>query len=184
MGKVVERKIFMGANTAEGFVGWFDQIVDNYDLKKIYIIKGGNGVGKSTFIKNFTQRVGESGARPLTIDYLMCSADPNSFDGAIIHELGVAILDGTKPHIVDPKYPGVVEEIIDFARFIDSSKVSATKEQLRELMAERKQCFERAYVELRKARELHKKVESFMTPAVDFSGVDGLLDMLVKKHTS
>ena len=179
--KAIERKIFMGANTADGFVGWFDEIVDNYDLKKIYIIKGGSGVGKSTLIRRFAEGL-QKIHKTLTIDYLMCSADPSSYDGAIIHELGVAIMDGTSPHITDPKYPGVVEEIVDLAQFIDKAKVGATKEVFKEIMSKRRDCFLRAYDELKKARELHRKVEAFMTPAVDFERVDEVMEKLVSYY--
>ena len=184
MAKVTERKIFMGANTADGFVGFFDQIVDNYELKKIYIIKGGSGVGKSTFIKKFAQTMTQmfGKTKQLTIDYLMCSADPGSYDGAIIHEMGVALIDGTKPHITDPKYPGMVEEILDFAQFIDFAKIKATQAELKEMMARRAECFERAKIELEKARQLHRKVESYITPAVDFSKVDELFKQLVNRQ--
>ncbi|MCL2847033.1 MAG: hypothetical protein FWE38_05095 [Firmicutes bacterium] len=180
-----ERKIFLGANTPDGFVGFFDGIVDAYPIRRMYILKGGSGVGKSTFIRNFVDGIRERNAgRDLTIDYLMCSSDPKSYDGAIIHELGLAIIDGTRPHIVDPKYPGLIEEIIDLAQFINPKKIMASRDELQSMMAERKQCFHRAYVELKRARELHRVVESHMTAAVDFARVDKLLAKLIRKSDS
>ena len=181
MKNITTRKIFLGSNTPDGFIGFMDSMVDNYPLEKIYILKGGSGVGKSTFIKRFADKViAVNPEEKLTIEYIMCSADPTSFDGVIIHELGIAIIDGTNPHITDPKYPGVVEEIIDLAKFLDTSKLSVSKEHLRTLMNERKECFARAYHELNKARDLHMQVEKLMSGAMDFQKVDALLNEIAK----
>jgi len=185
MTKIIERNIFMGSNTADGFVGYYNQIVDNYPIDKLYILKGGSGVGKSTFIRKFAGAIIDAAKQdqtPLTVDYLICSADPSSVDGAIIHEHGIAILDGTYPHITDPKYPGLVEEIIDLAQFIDPTKIKISKDELQTMMAQRKDCFMRAYKELHTARELHHKVESIMTPSVDFKKVDEVLAGIIGKH--
>ncbi|MCL2587319.1 MAG: hypothetical protein FWE31_03730 [Firmicutes bacterium] len=172
-----ERRIFLGSNTPDGFVGWFDQIVDNYDLKKLYILKGGSGVGKSTFIRKFVESL-----EPSNVEWIMCSADPASYDGAIMPELGLGIIDGTFPHITDPKYPRMVDEIIDLSQFIDPAKITATRGEIQTIMAQRKDCFLRAYTELSNARELHKQVEAVFSNAMDFNGVDELLKKLVNSY--
>ena len=184
MAELIERKIFMASNTPDGFVGYFDQIVDNYRLNKLYILKGGSGVGKSTFIQKFARALiaHYKGRRRLTVDYLMCSADPKSYDGAIIHELGIGIIDGTFPHITDPKYPGLVDEIIDLAQFIDSGKIKMTQAELYEMKKQRKDCFRRAYAELYRARELHEQVEAVYGGAVDFGKVDKVFSEIIKTH--
>ena len=182
----------MGSNTADGFVGYYNQIVDNYPIKKMYILKGGSGVGKSTLIRKFARAIIDTHTydkspdknRPydtLTIDYLVCSADPSSIDGIIIHEMGLAIIDGTFPHITDPKYPRIVEEIIDLAQFIDVKKIKLSKDELQAMMKERSDCFRRAYEELHKARELHHKVEAVITPSVDFKEVDKVLKSIIQR---
>jgi len=170
------RKIFLGSNTPDGFVGWFDQIVDNYNLKRLYILKGGSGVGKSTFIKKFANALGGD------TTFIMCSADPTSFDGAILHDHGVAIIDGTFPHITDPKYPGMVEEIIDLAQFLERSKIKISRSRLQNIMARRRNHFQRAFAELEKARFLHHQVEGIFSSAMYFDGVEKLLNETIKKH--
>ena len=185
--KIIERKLFMGSNTADGFVGFYDKIADWYGLRKLYILKGGSGVGKSTFIKKFAKKLIERATSEsaeccplkLTIEYLVCSGDPNSIDGAIVHELGIGIIDGTSPHMTDPKYPGLVEEIIDLAQFIDKTKIKATQEDLRVLLAKKQGHYQNAFAELEKARQTHNKIEAIMTPSVDFQKVDGLLQNIL-----
>ncbi|WP_051514960.1 hypothetical protein [Fervidicella metallireducens] len=77
------------------------------DAKRVYIIKGGPGCGKSTFIR----RVGnELLANDFDVDFIYCSADKDSLDGIFIHEIDVAIVDGTAPHVIDPKYQVQLKE--------------------------------------------------------------------------
>ena len=52
--KITERSIktsFAGANTGRGFVSFYDTIFPEDELDGLYIIKGGAGTGKSTFMK-------------------------------------------------------------------------------------------------------------------------------------
>ena len=54
--KIGYPKYLLGANSCEGFVSYF---ADNYDALsdwRAYIIKGGPGTGKSSFMKYITVR--------------------------------------------------------------------------------------------------------------------------------
>ena len=178
--RIVERRIFFGSNTPDGFVGWFDGIVDNYGLRKLYILKGGSGVGKATFIGGFANAFIEKARAEnacLTVEYLMCSADPTSLDGVILHEFGIAMIDGTHPHIVDPKYPGIIDEIVDLGQFI--GQISATQEELFEIKQKRKECFARAFEELERARVLHMQIEDRYRAVMDWDGINKLLAQLI-----
>ncbi len=88
------KKVFPGSNTADGFFSFYDYIVNP---RRIFIIKGGPGVGKSTLMKNIGTRFNEKG---YDIEYYYCSSDSNSLDGVVIPDLGVAVIDGTAPHSV------------------------------------------------------------------------------------
>ena len=39
------------------------------------------------------------------VEFMHCSSDNNSLDGVVIPAINVALLDGTAPHVVDPKIP-------------------------------------------------------------------------------
>lgn len=45
------RHMFAGRNTAEGFFSYYDHIMPQEKAERIIILKGGPGVGKSTFMK-------------------------------------------------------------------------------------------------------------------------------------
>lgn len=70
---------FLGANSAEGFYGLYDQLLDArlYDL---IILKGTPGCGKSTFMRRLAAALEERGLESV---YIHCSGDPDSLDGVI-----------------------------------------------------------------------------------------------------
>ena len=88
-------RFFLGANSPEGFVSFFDHLIDLDAANEVYIIKGGPGVGKSSFMKRAAAGLVEAG---LTAEWIVCSADPDSLDGVVFPEIGVAFVDGTQPH--------------------------------------------------------------------------------------
>ena len=54
------RKVFPGGNTAYGFFSFYDYIAPP-DANKIFVIKGGPGVGKSTFMRKIAEAVRSRG---------------------------------------------------------------------------------------------------------------------------
>lgn len=105
---------FLGANTPVGFYSLFSELYDADKGWRMYIIKGGPGTGKSTFMK---KAAAECDRRGLYCERIFCSSDPSSLDAVIIPSLKVSIADGTAPHVLEPKYPGAVEITLDFGRF-------------------------------------------------------------------
>ena len=90
------KRVFPGNNTPQGFYSFYDQIVPS-DARRIMIIKGGPGVGKSTFMSRIGQEMVERG---FDVEFHHCSSDNNSLDGVVIPAIGVALIDGTAPHRV------------------------------------------------------------------------------------
>lgn len=121
------RYMYPGANTPFGFYSFYEHILPQRKAEKIFCIKGGPGTGKSTFIKG----VGEYFvSKNENVDFLRCSADPESFDGVLLKDRNVLILDGTAPHIVDPRNPAAVDKIIDFGRFWDENKIKEHRDEI------------------------------------------------------
>ena len=178
----MERRYFLGGNTPYGFKSFYGEIVDNYNQSKLFILKGGSGTGKSTFIKKFAARILEKNPGS-DVDYVHCSQEPTSLDGAIFPGLGVGIIDGTAPHITDPKYPGAVEVIIDLSKHICGEKILAHRSELQRIMAKKSEHYKRAYKELEKAKSYHDMIEKIYTPSVDFDGVSQTLDEVLASMT-
>ena len=84
-------QFFAAANTGRGFESDFPEIFSPEKFKRIYIIKGGPGTGKSTFMKKLGV---EAERRGLSPEYYFCSSDVASLDGVVIPEKRAAVLDG------------------------------------------------------------------------------------------
>ncbi len=135
-------KYFLGANSPDGFFSYFDQIIDYETANRLYIIKGGPGTGKSSFMR----KIAEAGAaKGHAVELIYCSSDPNSLDGIVFPKLKIAFADGTAPHILDPVFPGAVDEIINLGEFWDESALRREKANIIKLSLEISQNFAKAY---------------------------------------
>ena len=130
---------FLGANSSEGFVSLYPQFTENC---RTVIIKGGPGSGKSGIMKKIGA---EAIKRGMFTEYCYCSSDPDSLDGIRIPEKNLCVADGTSPHLIEPKYPGAMDEIFNTGQFWDSEKLKKNLPEIRELNKTIKNCFAKAY---------------------------------------
>lgn len=136
------RQLFPGGNTALGFFSFYDHILPEEETGRLIILKGGPGVGKSTFMR----RVGAAlEARGLAVEYLLCSSDPHSLDGVVARSAGFAMIDGTAPHSVDPRLPGAADSILNLGAFLDEKALAARKNVILALQRDVSGCFAQAY---------------------------------------
>lgn len=151
------KKVFPGGNTAEGFYSFYQYIIPP-DATRIFIIKGGPGVGKSTFMKHIGEKMLTNG---YDVEYHCCSSDNGSIDGVVIPAINVALIDGTAPHIVDPKNPGAVDEIIHLGDYWHEEEMRKHKTAILQINREVGRCFRRAYGYLAQAKLLNEEIESY-----------------------
>lgn len=159
------RRYFPGANSAYGFYSFFEQIIGP-EARRVFIIKGGPGVGKSTFMSKLGKEMQDLG---YDVEYHHCASDSESLDGLVILAMGAAFLDGTFPHIVDPQYPGAVDEIIHLGEHWALDGIMESKEAIIKLSAEIKRIFKNVYRYLAPARLYLEGMESTYS-------TDGTLD--------
>ena len=145
------REFFPGGNTSLGFFSYYDYIIAP-DATRIFIIKGGPGVGKSSFMKAIANELNEQG---FDIELHHCSSDPDSLDGLVFPQIGVAMIDGTSPHVVDPHNPGAVDEILHLGDYWDEEGIRQGKQEILALNQEVGRLFRRAYRYLKAARAIH-----------------------------
>ena len=111
---------FLAANSSGGFCSEFKTCYSADNGWTAYIIKGGPGTGKSSLMRYIALSVHEKG---YPTEICRCSSDPHSLDGVIFPTLKTVILDGTAPHVVEPAYPAVCEQIINTGEFWDTEKI-------------------------------------------------------------
>ena len=119
------QKFFLGANSCKGFESHFSDCYDARDGWCAYIIKGGPGTGKSSFMRHFASHAIQKGEEVILCP---CSSDPESLDGVILPRKKMVLLDGTAPHVVEPSFPGICEEIINLGEFWDAEKLKKHQE--------------------------------------------------------
>ena len=148
------RRMFPGGNTSEGFYSYFDNILGR-DAKRLYILKGGPGTGKSTIMRKFAD---EALRLNYDLEYHHCASDPSSIDVVVVPKLKVAILDGTSPHAVDPKVPGAIDEIINLGEFWNQSEIIKNRDEIRDLLEINSKYYIRTYKYLKAARTIHEDI--------------------------
>ncbi len=133
-------KFYMGANTPQGFYSLFDGLYNSHDGWTAYVIKGGPGTGKSGLLR----RVGErAAAEGLQTEWINCSSDPQSLDAIILPEVKVCLADGTSPHVIEPQFPGAVEQIIHLGDYWNRSFLRENAEAIIDLTQKTSACHKR-----------------------------------------
>ena len=171
-------KYFLASNSCDGFISYFDTCFDPKDGWKSYIIKGGPGTGKSSFMKKIAKRAEEEG---YSVHRCPCSSDPDSLDAVVIPKLKVSVLDGTAPHVIDPKYPGAVENILNFGDFWNKEKLVARRNEIIKLTDKNKALHKTASAFLKSAGTLLKENRSIVIKNVDTARAESYANALAKK---
>ncbi len=176
MGNGTVRNFFPGGNTCLGFYSLYDNIIQQKDASKIFVIKGGPGVGKSTFMKHIGKAMLERG---YDIEQHWCSSDNNSLDGLVIPSLGVCLVDGTAPHVIDPKTPGAVDEIIHLGDYWAESKLVENKHEILHTFKRVSRCFKTAYGSLKEAKVIHDEWISYIAECIDYTKVTEITNKIM-----
>ena len=178
-------KFFAGANTGNGFISFYDTIFCEDDLSGLYIIKGGPGTGKSTFMKKLGNVAATSG---YNVAHYLCGSDSDSLDGIIISDTKgnrVGVIDGTPPHPKEFRSPGAAGDLLDFGQFWDSKELEKERSRIDELSKEKCKCFETAYKYLGAAKkiEFHTNdlAENFYLKEKAHSAIERLFSVLNNK---
>lgn len=163
----MKQKYFAAANTYQGFKSYFDQVFNPIEYEKIYVIKGGPGTGKSTLMKTVSEHFEKAGC---CVEEIYCSSDPSSLDGLICENSGkkIAILDGTAPHVVDAKFPGVIEKIINLGAHLDERWLRAQRDEILALAREKSSAYSAAYSYMKIAGEAHRFMHDTICKNIDF----------------
>ena len=154
---------FLGANTPLGFVSLFDELYDPYGPGRTVILKGGPGTGKSTLMRRVARA---AASRGLDVECAHCGSDPHSLDAVIVPAQKFAICDGTPPHVVEPKFPGASETIVNLGAFWNARALRENADEIRRLTVENSLFHRRATRFLAAAGNLSDELQAFCAPFV------------------
>lgn len=169
------KNYFACANSSKGFKNLFDSNLK--DLDKIYILKGGPGTGKSSLMKKIGTAMAKQG---VPVEYIHCSSDPDSLDGVVIRSRSVAIVDGTAPHVIEPKAPGAVEEYVNLGVAWDVDKLAKNKDKIQALQKEISSCYPKAYECFGKGLKVHDAWEKIYISNMDFNKANVYTDEVIQ----
>ncbi|MCW2278694.1 PRK06851 family protein [Heliophilum fasciatum] len=170
------RHFYAGGNTSVGFYSLFDSVFQ--DVERKLILKGGPGTGKSTLMKTVGDRFLQAG---FDVEFIHCASDNGSLDGFIVPSLKLGMVDGTAPHVIDPRYPGVVDEILNLGDFWDGSKLYLHKKEVIALTDEISANFASAYERFAEAKIIHDEWEQYYIEGMDFNKMSAMTDELIQK---
>lgn len=154
MEKGKTERYFLGANSARGFYSLYDGFTNPEGGDFLWVLKGGPGCGKSTFMRRIGAAAERAGRR---VEYIHCSGDPDSLDAVWLPELRLGYADGTAPHVLEPRYPGVSGLYLDLGSFLDAGALQGTLEGAAALNRRYKAFYADAYRLLAAAAALRVK---------------------------
>lgn len=162
------RKVFVGCNTGDGFCTFFDFFMNPHGVKT-YILKGGPGNGKSSFLRYIGE---EMSTRGYDIELQYCSFDCDSLDALVIPAKRVAVVAATGHHVMDPKYLGVVEEILNLGSYLDVEKIMSFREKIIAVNDKVESIFKQVCRYLKAARLVEENMEEITAQDQDFAQVN------------
>ncbi len=173
----MQHEYFAASNSAHGFKNYYTEVFARADL--VYIIKGGPGTGKSSFMKKQARRAEAEGR---LVEYYYCSSDPSSLDGVLIFggERTVGILDGTPPHVCEPKFPGAREEIVNLGECWDGELLRKQKNEIIALSERKSSEYRCAYTFLRSVGNLRAVSDGLIEPFIDRKKLKAAVSKLIK----
>ena len=149
---------FAAANGYAGFLSYFDKVFNSGEYERVFVLKGGPGTGKSSFMRKMSDRLFGEGVE---VEEIFCSSDPKSLDGIICScgDKKAALLDGTAPHERDAKIPGAIDSLINLGDNWDEVWLRGYRGEILSLCSEKSEAYERAYFYLRIAGACHGEIK-------------------------
>ena len=170
---------FLGANNVSGYVSRFGDCFKIEDGWQVWVLKGGPGSGKSSFMKKAAARLAQTGH---TLFIAPCPADPNSLDAVVSQSRKLMILDGTAPHPMDPPVPGAAGRLIDTGRFWNSRILSENREKIAALGRQNTRLHNRAAGYMAAASRLLGESRRIAQEATDLKKAEEFGLALAAKH--
>ena len=156
---------FAAANSGRGFVSFYGKLFSDPKILRRYLIKGGPGTGKSSFMRRVASRAQSEG---FSVRFYYCSSDHTSLDAIVIEDT-VALLDATAPHTLEPELAGAKDEIINLGEFWDSDRLFEKKTVIEALSKQKSESYAGAYRFLEGALALDRLAREISGTLLDFS---------------
>jgi hypothetical protein len=115
------------------------------------------------------------------VEYIHCASDPGCLDAFIDYDAGIAMVDGTAPHIMDPVYPGAYDVIINMADCWDDITLIQNKNEIIPLSDTISTCHQMATSCISSAAALLDSNMHITKPYVKYDLINDFIATLIKK---
>ena len=153
------RNYFASANGTEGFTNYFSEVFGG--CRRLYVILGGPGTGKSRLLKEVAARGGE-------VERYYCSSDPESLDGVLI-DGWLGLIDGTAPHTWTSQCIGAFEQTVNLGEFWNPRQLAACRREIEALSGDKQAAYREAYAFLSAIGEAERGIERRLCEALDYA---------------
>ena len=172
----MQNRYFAASNSSRGFKNYFKEVFSDADL--LYVVKGGPGTGKSSFMKRCSKCAEEKG---YYVENFCCSSDADSLDGVLIvdGERKIGIFDGTPPHTWEPKLVGAVERTVNLGEFWNEKMLASQKNEIKALTHKKERAYNKAYTYLRSCGNLQAVIDMLLRDAIDLQKLCSSAERLI-----
>jgi hypothetical protein len=164
-----DRHYYVYGNTAQGFINKLSSNLQG--VMQLYILRGRPGFGKACFMSPIAAECQKAGLRA---EYLHCPSAPDTYDGIILPELKLAVIDGTDLHYTKLITSVPEARYIDTDSVLDGSRLAELEEPLSTIIREIGKYHENAFQCFQDALRVHDEWENIYIANMDFQKADAL----------
>jgi len=162
-------RFYAGGNTAQGYSSLLHSSLQ--DLKYLYVLQGGAGLGKYCDLRSIGDRLAAAGEEVWMIH---CSSDADALDGIVLPGLRLGVIDATTPNAVVPQDADVSVRAINLGEACDKQRLDALAPEIDKLAGEISRGYEEAYAGFAEALRVHDDWEQLYIANMDYRAADEL----------
>lgn len=173
-GKV--RYVLTSSNTSQGFRTFLPELLQG--VAKVFVLKGAPGTGKSTFMRLLGESFSDQGYE---VEFWVSAADPVSPEGVFIPQLKAAVVNGSLPSPIDPRYPGVTGEIIYMGDYWDKNIIRDHSQEIMVMCDEQEQHHRQASMILSDAAAVRDSIKERAAAYLNREKLNHLVEQLAEE---
>lgn len=140
--------------TQKGLISCLPDLIAG--LRRVYILKGAPGTGKSTFIRFIGGSMAERGYE---VEYWVSALDAFNPEGVHIPQLDTAVVNGSGTACLEPRYPNVTEYLVNLGEYLDKDAVQEQALKIIGHIQGQEKGHKEAIAYLQKAGEAYRQIK-------------------------
>lgn len=167
------RYVFVNSHTSQGFHTFIPELIQG--IGSVYILKGAPGSGKSTFIRLAGEIMSERG---FEVEFWISALDAITPDGVYIPQLDLAVINGSLPESIEPRYPGVRDQLINMGEYLDRDIVMPHRAEIIKLIDGMNTSRQEVYNLLKEAGQVKAEIRRLNSRQLNIGKLEILIQQL------